>query len=124
MKKINTEKLVRNILIVLTLISLIILLTYTMERLYGCELSSTRGISATTENNYINFNSFVTSNAWLIYADNFLLYIFALIYLVLGIKSKNERVLKVSFCIFSVLTTLLVYFSIADSLARMLGIHV
>ena len=77
---------VRNVLIVLTFISLIITFlnfTYLTYQERNIDLINNFLV------NYVN-------NAFL-FIDNFLVIIFGIIYIVLGIKSKKEVLLKVSF---------------------------
>ena len=93
----SIEKIVRNILIVLTFISLIItFLNFTYLTYQDRNIDLINDFLV----NYVN-NAFV-------FIDNFLVIIFAIIYVVLGIKSKKEVVLKIAFSVFSILTTMVV----------------
>lgn len=102
------EIIVRNVLIVLTFISLIITFlnfTYLTYQERNIDLINNFLV------NYVN-------NAFL-FIDNFLVIIFAIIYIVLGIKSKKEVLLKVSFSIFSILTTMVVLTFIINFIASL-----
>ena len=106
----NKEKIIRNILIVLTTISLIITILNLTYQVYE-------------ELNIEKINNFLVNyiNTWLMWIDNIFLYIFAFIYIVLGIKSKNEIALKVSFGIFSILTSIMTLTFLVNLIARMFG---
>ena len=102
------EIIVRNVLIVLTFISLIITFlnfTYLTYQERNIDLINNFLV------NYVN-------NAFL-FIDNFLVIIFGIIYIVLGIKSKKEVLLKVSFSIFSILTTMVVLTFIINFIASL-----
>ena len=108
---INKEKMVRNILIVLTFISLIItFLNFTYLTYQDRNIDLINHFLV----NYVN-NLFV-------FIDNFLVIIFAIIYIVLGIKSKQEVTLKIFFSIFSLLTTMVVLTFIINFLAALFNI--
>lgn len=87
------EIIVRNVLIVLTFISLII--------------------------TFLNFTYLTYQERNIDLINNFLVIIFAIIYIVLGIKSKKEVLLKVSFSIFSILTTMVVLTFIINFIASL-----
>ena len=96
-KFIKREHLIRNILIGLTIVSLIITLlnhTYAVYQDRNIDLINNLLV------NYIN--------GWLFWIDNILVIVFALWYIVLALQSKCERVVKISFSIFSIITTMLV----------------
>ena len=96
MKQVNAETIVRNTLIFLTLINLIIMfLNFTYAVYDNMNIETINNVLV----NYVN--------TWLMWIDNILLYIFAIIYIVIGVKSKKEVLLKVSFSIFSILTTVI-----------------
>lgn len=102
------EIIVRNVLIVLTFISLIITFlnfTYLTYQERNIDLINNFLV------NYVN-------NAFL-FIDNFLVIIFGIIYIALGIKSKKEVLLKVSFSIFSILTTMVVLTFIINFIASL-----
>ncbi len=96
-KFIKREHLIRNILIGLTIVSLIITLlnfTYLVYQDRNIDIINNLLV------NYIN--------GWLFWIDNILVIVFALWYIVLALQSKCERVIKISFSIFSIVTTILV----------------
>lgn len=111
MEKNKREIIVRNILIGLTIISLIITMLNFTYQVYE-------------DLNVERINSFLVNyvNGWLMWIDNILLYIFAVIYIVLGIKSNHEVLLKVSFSIFSILTSIMSLTFIVNFLAHLFGI--
>lgn len=110
MKKVNAEPIVRNTLIVLTLISLIIMF-----------LNFTYAVYDNTNVEAINNLLVNHVNTWVMWIDNILLYIFAILYIVLGIKSKEEVILKVSFSIFSILTSMISLTFIINFIANAFG---
>ena len=108
--KFDKEKIVRNILIILTFVSIIItFLNYTYITYQDMNINK--------------INNFLIHyvNGWLLWVDNILLYVFAIIYIVLGIKSKKEILLKVSFSIFSILTTVIASTLIINLIASLFG---
>ena len=110
MKKNKKEIIVRNILIGLTAVSLVItMLNYTYQ--------------VYEDLNVDRINSFLVNyvNGWLMWIDNILLYIFAVMYIILGVKSKNEVLLKVCFSIFSILTAIMSLTFIVNGLAHLFG---
>ena len=108
--KFDKEKIVRNILIILTSVSIIItFLNYTYITYQDMNI------------NKINTFLIRYINGWLLWVDNILLYIFAIIYVFLGIKSKKEILLKVSFSIFSILTSMITLTFIVNFIAEIFG---
>ena len=78
-------------------------------------------------NSYINnidkINIFLLKyNNTLMVIDNILIYIVATLYIILGIRSKKEVILKVSFSIFSILTIMIVLTLIVNVIAELFGI--
>lgn len=111
MKKINAEKLVRNILISLTIISLIILfLNFTFAIYDNMNVEKLNNLLV----NYIN--------TWVMWIDCIFIYIFGIIYIVVGIKSKEEVALKVSFSVFSILTNMVSISFIINFIADIFGV--
>lgn len=104
------EKIVRNVLIVLTFISLLITLFNFTYQVYD-------------DRNIERINNLLVNyvNTFVMWIDNILLYVFAVIYIVLGVKSKKEVVLKVSFSIFSVLTAIMTLTFLVNMVARLFG---
>lgn len=115
MKEINIEKLVRNILIILTIISFTITILVITNTIYND--------FALTNNNY-SLNNIITDFKFEItfWIDNILIYLFSIIYIILGIKSKQEVVLKIFFSLFSVLSTIVVITLIMNFIAKLYGI--
>ena len=110
MKKNKNEVIVRNILICLTIISLIITMLNFTYQVY-------EDLNVDRINNFLNN----CVNDWVMWLDNVLLYVFAIIYIVLGVKSKNEVILKVSFSIFSILTAIMSLTFIVNGFAHLFG---
>lgn len=109
-KNMHIEKIVRNIFIVLTFISLgITLLNFTYLIYQNMDT--------------YKLNNFLVSrvNTWFLWVDNILLYLVAVIYIILAIKSKKEVVLKVSFSIISILTTMTVLTFVINFIAEVFG---
>lgn len=111
MKKINFETFVRNTLIILTFINLIIVFLNFTYQVYD-------------DLNIETINHFLVNyiNTWLMFVDNILLYIFAVAYIILGIKSKKEVTLKISFSVFSILTCIITLVFIINFFANVFGI--
>lgn len=109
-KEIHIEKFVRNTLIILTLISLVITVLNFTYLTYQ-------------DRNIDRINDFLINhvNTWVFWVDNILLYIFAIFYIILGVKSKEEVVLKVSFSIFSILTAIITLTFIVNFIANLFG---
>ena len=107
---INVEKIVRNALIILTFISLIITILNFTYMVYQ-------------DRNIDRINVFLIDyiNNWLLWVDNILLYIFSIIYMILGIRSKKEVLLKVSFSIFSIMTAIITLTFIVNFIAEFFG---
>lgn len=106
----NLEKIFRNGLIILTCISLIItILNFTY-------------VTYQDVNNIDTINNLLVNYVnKLLWIDNILLYIFAIGYIVLGVKSKKEVLLKVSFSIFSIITAMLSLTMLINILASIFG---
>lgn len=75
-------------------------------------------------NNTDSINDFLIKyiNGPLLWIDNILVYIFAAIYVFFSLKSKNERVLKISFSLFSVLTTTIVSTFVINFIADLFNV--
>ena len=112
LKKYEIEKIVRNGLIILTFVSIICSMFHFAYLFYS--------------NSYINnikkINTFLAKYDFILLIDNILLYIFAIAYIILGIKSKNEVGLKISFSIFSIITTMIILTLIVNVIAEAFGI--
>lgn len=114
MEKKNDSKeiFVRNILIFLTFVSLIIMF-----------LNITMGVYS-EEGNFELLNDFLIKyiNGPLVWIDNLLVYLFAIIYIVFAIKSKKEVTLKISFSVVAILTTMISVSFIMIFIAQIFGI--
>lgn len=114
MKKIDRvklEKIVRNTLIILTIISLLINALQFTYLIYN---------NMNTEKlNDVLVHPIFTFILW---ADNILLYIFACWYMVLAEKSKKEVVTKISFSILAMLTTISTSVIVVNIVAELFGL--
>ena len=111
-QKRDIEKIICIILIILTFISIVSSMFNFAYLFYS--------------NSYINnidkINKFLLKYNTLMVIDNILIIIVAILYLILGIRSKKEVILKVSFSIFSILTTMIVLTLIVNVIAELFGI--
>ena len=75
------------------------------------------------DRNIEKINNFLVNyvNTFVMWIDNILLYIFAVIYIVLGVKSKKEVLLKVSFSLFSILTAIITLTFLVNLVAHLFG---
>lgn len=107
-KKYDIEKVMRNCLIILTLLSFIIVCLNFTHLVY-------------IDQNIDQINDFLLKyvNGPFLWITNILLYIVAIIYMIAGIKSKQEVALKVSFSLFSMLTTIISMTLIINWLAEL-----
>lgn len=108
----NFSKIIEVILIVLTIISLIIsALTYT-NTIYNWSYDTT------------NLNNLVISKPFtiLLWIDNILIYIISIFYIVDTIKENKNKLIKLSFCIFSVCTTIICSTMIINGIAKLFKI--
>lgn len=106
------EKIIEIILIILTVFSFIInTLTFT-NALYNHSYDT----------GYLN--SFVTSQSFyiLLLLDNFLIYLVSIFYLVSAIQSKKDVLIKISFTILSIVTTITVATLIINFVASIFGV--
>ena len=100
------EKIVKVALIILTFVSIII--------------TSLNMTYAYYQNHNIDkINDFLVNfvNSWLLWADNILVILLAIVYIILGVKSKKETLLKIAFSIFSIMTTMVVLTGIINIFA-------
>lgn len=105
-QKSNLEQILKIGLIILTILSLIITILNFTYFTYQ-DMTSTESI------NYFLVN-YVNKCLW---GENILLYVFAIGYIIQSIKSKQEVFLKVSFSIFSILTSMIMLTLIINLLA-------
>ena len=106
----NLEKIFKYGFILFSFISLIItILNFTY-------ITYPDGNTETINNLLVNY---VNKTFWI---ENIILYIFSVGYIFFSIKSKKEVLFKVSFCIFSILTSIIVLTLIINILASQFGI--
>ena len=111
-QKRDIEKIVCIILIILTFISIVFSMFNFAYLFY----------SKSYINDIDKINKFLLKYNNLILIDNILIFIVAILYIILGIRSKKEVILKVSFSIFSILTTMIVLTLIVNVIAELFGI--
>lgn len=110
----NYERNVTIILVVLTVISLVInVLVYTTG-IYG-------------DDTFYNTNAIreIVNSGWfmtLIWVDNIAIYITNLFYFAGVLDSKRDLIVKISFAIFSILSTVLINIQIVNLVASLFGI--
>lgn len=114
MKKIlnkNVEKFIKISLIILTFISVVITLLNFTYLIYA-------------DRNIDTINNFLITyiNGPLLWIDNILLILFAFIYIICAIESKEEILIKISFSIISILTSMVPLTLIINALANLFGI--
>lgn len=108
----NFEKIMGIILIVLTTISLIInALEYT-NLIYNWSYDTKE------------LNSLLVSKPYniLLWLDNILIYICSIFYIISAIQSKKDVLIKISFSVFSILTTIVMSNLIINGIALLFGI--
>ncbi len=110
----NFDKIVGIILIILTIISLGIDLLVFAHSTYNCD-----SIYPITE-----LSSIVTSTPFMIlfWIDNCLIYLFAFLYIISAIDTKEAVLLKISFSIFAILTTIIIANLLINVIAGFFGI--
>lgn len=108
----NFGKWTEIILIVLTFISLIITALEYTNMLYNITY------------NTAELNSFLTSSPFTIvlWIDNILIILVSIFYVIDTIQQKKNIFLKLSFCLFSICTTMLVSNFIVNGIAKIFGI--
>jgi len=111
-KVINKEKVIRNLLIISVIISLIVKSLHYTYLIYNEE-----------------FDTFVLNNLLvsqpftiLLWIDNLLVYLLGIWYMILGIKSKQEVVVKVSFSVLAILTTIVSSTFAVNIVAKVFGL--
>ncbi len=100
------------VLIILTAISLIINTLQFTNQIYSWNYNTER------------LNNLLTSNPFgiLLWFDNILIYICSILYIVSAIKSKKDILIKISFSLFSILTTIVVTTLLINVVASIFGI--
>lgn len=110
----NYERNVTIILVILTVISLIIdTLAYT-----GMLYSDDTFYNTVAIRNVINSGWFMT----ILWIDNIAIYITNLFYFAGIFDSKRDMIVKISFAIFSILSTVLINLQIVNLVAKLFGI--
>ena len=84
----------------------------------------THGIYNDDMHNIEKINALVTSTPFCILylIDNCLIYLFAILYIASAIDTKKEMLIKISFSIFAILTTLLITVQLVNIIGGMFGI--
>lgn len=108
----NFEEIIKIILIILTFISLIINALQFTNIIYNSTYDTTK------------LNNIVISKPFtiLLFINNILIYITSLFYIICAIESKKEVLLKISFSIFSILTTIVASTLIINFTATIFGV--
>ncbi len=108
----NFEKIVGIVLIVLTMISLIINAFIYTNMIYDWTYDTT------------NLNNIVVSTPFnvIMWIDNILIYVFSLFYIMSAIESKKDVFVKISFSIFSIVTSIIASNFIINGVASIFGI--
>lgn len=108
----NFGKIVEIILIILTFISLIINTLEFTNIIYNW----------TYDTETLNSLLISTPFSILLWIDNILIYLVSLFYIIDTIEQKKNMLLKLSFCLFSICTTMVVSISIINLVANLFGI--
>lgn len=108
----NFGKILEIVLIILTFISLVINALQFTNIIYN--------LSYNTE----NLNSLLVSKPFtiLLWTDNILIYFVSLFYIIDSVQQKKNLLLKLSFCLFSICTTIVVSTLIINLVANLFGI--
>ena len=112
MKKlsVNIDKHIRNILIVLTFISLMVIVLNFTNAMYS-------------DNDTTKLQSFLNIiNGPVMWIDSILIYFFGVLYIVSAIKSNQEIVLKISFSVFAMLFNIMTMIFFINMIAKIFGI--
>lgn len=112
MKKlsVNIDKHIRNILIVLTFISLMVIVLNFTNAMYS-------------DNDTTKLQSFLNIiNGPVMWIDSILIYFFGVLYIVSAIQSKQEIVLKISFSVFAMLFNIMTMIFFINMIAKIFGI--
>ena len=109
----DIENIVRNVLIILTIISLIITLLHFTYNVYNDNGGS-----------YLLLNDFLIKyiDGWLMWTVFILLIIFAISYIKCAIKYKKETTIKIAFSIFALLTNMIPLTFIVNFIAKIFKI--
>ena len=108
----NFGKRIEILLIILTFVSLIISALEYTNIIYNTTYDTTK------------LNDFVVSSPFsiILWTDNILLFLASIFYIIDTIHQKKNVCLKVSFCLFSICTTMVISTFIINGIAKMFGI--
>lgn len=108
----NFGKLTEIILIILTFISLVITALEYTNMIYNITYNTTK------------LGNFLASSPVLVtlWVDNILIILVSIFYVIDTIQQKKNILLKLSFCIFSICTTMLVSNLIVNGIAKIFGV--
>lgn len=103
----NFEKIVGIVLVILTIISLVMSALLYTNIIYSCSYDTT------------HLNGLLVSKPFdiVLWIDNILIYLFGLFYIISVVQSKKEVLIKVSFAIFSIMTTMVASTLIINGIA-------
>ncbi len=106
------EQIVEITLVVLTAISLIINALEFTNMIYNWSYDTTK------------LNSLLISKPFgiLLWLDNIFVYLFSIFYIISAVQSKKNVLIKVSFAIFSILTTIVASIILINGVASIFGI--
>lgn len=107
------EKILGIILVVLTIFSFFIDVLNFTNMIYSCSFD-------TSKLNHLLVS--IPSDIFL-WVDNILIYLFAILYIISAVQSKKDTFIKVSFSIFSILTTIVMFVIVINFIARLFGIY-
>ncbi len=108
----NFGKWIEILLIILTFVSLIISALEYTNIIYSMSYDATK------------LNDFVVSTPFsvILWIDNILLFLVSIFYIIDTIQQKKNIFLKLSFCLFSICTTMVISTFIINGIAKMFGI--
>lgn len=108
----NFEKITGVLLVILTAISLVINVLQFTYGIYSCSYEVDK------------LNSLLVSKPFsiLLWVDNILIYFVAMFYIISAFDNKKGRLIKISFAVFSILTTLVVSTLVINFVAHLFGI--
>lgn len=108
----NFGKIIEIILIILTVVSLIITSLEYTNMVYN----------ATYDTNVLNALLISTPFTIILWSNNILIYLISIFYIIDTIRYQDNKLLRLSFCIFSILTTIVVQTFIINFIASLFGI--
>jgi len=113
----NFGKIIEISLVVLTFISLIINAIYMTNHIYSLE-SELIALNMEPINNFCNSSIFNV----ILWVDNILIYFLLIFYIIDTIQNKKNMFLRISFSLFSVLTTMIVFVGEVNIVSNIFGI--